>query len=286
MAKCLHSLLIPNPKKELGIYDDPFIYVPCGHCINCRKNKQQNWRVRLFKEFELGKHKNCLFVTFTLANEHYDRFKDNPALAIRLFFERIRKCTGKSLLHFMVTELGEQNRRLHFHGLIFDCSLSYNKLRELWGYGISWIEPLRSIQGITYITTYMLKDTENDFVSRVYVSAGIGKCYLTPDSYRFHRDNDVCTIVLGRCIYGLPRYYYSKIFDEDARLSKKLLAIFEPKPPTYTYKGISFPTATELQNYLDTLYADTIKRGTSIKLINRNYYVTSSESISKITEIK
>jgi hypothetical protein len=37
----------------------------------------------------------------------------------RRCLERIRKQTGKSLKHWCVTELGEENDRIHLHGIVF-----------------------------------------------------------------------------------------------------------------------------------------------------------------------
>ena len=38
---------------------------------------------------------------------------------LRRFLERVRKETKKSLRHWCVTELGEDNDRIHLHGIFF-----------------------------------------------------------------------------------------------------------------------------------------------------------------------
>ena len=48
-------------------------YVPtkCGKCIECRKEKARNWRIRLAEE--LKKSPNALFITLTFNEENYQQ---------------------------------------------------------------------------------------------------------------------------------------------------------------------------------------------------------------------
>ena len=56
-------------------------------------------------------------------------------LALRRCLERIRKQTGKSLKHWCVTELGEENDRIHLHGIVFGQRAA-ELIKQQWGYGI------------------------------------------------------------------------------------------------------------------------------------------------------
>ena len=53
--------------------DERLRYVPtkCGKCIECRKEKARNWRIRLAEE--LKKSPNALFITLTFNEENYQK---------------------------------------------------------------------------------------------------------------------------------------------------------------------------------------------------------------------
>ena len=94
--------------------DERLRYVPtkCGKCIECRKEKARNWRIRLAEE--LKNNPDALFITLTFNEDNYQKlawelFKKNKEnlnyteqnemckTAIRRWLERIRKKTGKSI---------------------------------------------------------------------------------------------------------------------------------------------------------------------------------------------
>ena len=125
---CLYPRLIENPKykanKKNGgvipaIFDKRVMAVPigCGKCIECRKKKCREWQVRLNEDIK--ENKNGKFVTLTFSNESikkldscindtikgYDRDNAIASLAVRYFTERWRKKYGKSVRHWLVTEL-------------------------------------------------------------------------------------------------------------------------------------------------------------------------------------
>ena len=75
-----------------------YITAACGKCLECRKQKQREWLVRMSEE--LRTEPNAYFMTLTISNENYEILKnicksedDNTIAtkAIRLMLERIRK---------------------------------------------------------------------------------------------------------------------------------------------------------------------------------------------------
>ena len=135
---CYFPIKIKNkrfvPTKKNG-YEPPvctderlkYIEVECGYCFECRKKKRNAWRVRNFEQ--LRETPTAIFFTGTVSPERYDHIKnkynlktDNEIITKihRLFLERIRKETGKSMKHWCVTEKGHTNtRRIHIHGLYY-----------------------------------------------------------------------------------------------------------------------------------------------------------------------
>ena len=154
-------------------------YVPtkCGRCIECRQQRQREWIVRLSEE--LRENNNALFVTLTFDKEKIQKIKgidenDTATKAIRHFLERCRKLTKKSPKHWCCTELGEENGRIHLHG-IFWCEKEL--ILKCWQYGYVYIGEYVNEKTIMYITKYMLKINEKrpDFKGKVLSSAGIGQ---------------------------------------------------------------------------------------------------------------
>lgn len=81
---CIFTKYIKNPrykpnKKNKGIIpilEDPrmkFIPAKCGKCIECRKQKQREWVVRLSEE--LRTNPKCYFVTLTFDEVNKEKFK-------------------------------------------------------------------------------------------------------------------------------------------------------------------------------------------------------------------
>ena len=87
----------------------------CGHCFECRKKKRREWRIRNYEQLKDTPH--AVFFTGTVSPQRYeyickrygfkdDGSQDNEIIAKihRLFLERIRKQTGKSIKHWCVTK--------------------------------------------------------------------------------------------------------------------------------------------------------------------------------------
>ena len=124
---CLYPKLIKNRKyisnKKNGgnippVQDERVLWVPvgCGKCMECRKQKTREWLVRLQEDLRINK--NAYFVTYTfndtalalLENEikgltGYERDNEVCRIAVRRYTERWRRCHGKTLRHWLVTEL-------------------------------------------------------------------------------------------------------------------------------------------------------------------------------------
>lgn len=139
---CLYNKYILNPrykanKKNGGtippVTDPRTLYVPigCQTCIECRRKKSREWQVRLLEDIKTNH--NGKFITLTFSNETYSQLAtelepltgyelDNAiaTLATRRFLERWRKQYGKSLRHWLVTELGHQGtQNIHLHGIVW-----------------------------------------------------------------------------------------------------------------------------------------------------------------------
>lgn len=238
---CLYPKLIKNrryvPNKKNGgvppqCPDERLLYVTaaCGKCMECRKQNQRQWLVRMSEE--LRQEPNAYFITLTIDDESYSNIAntynitDNNEIAtkaIRLCLERVRKQTGKSIKHWFITELGhEKTERLHLHGIVWGIG-NDKILTEKWKYGITFTGFFVSEKTIQYITKYMTKIDEQhkDFTGKVLCSQGIGRGYTERSDANKHKYKQGETVETYRLRNGakinLPIYYRNQIFTEKER---------------------------------------------------------------------
>jgi len=217
------------------------LMVPCGRCDECLRQQRNDWYVRLERETKYQKslHRNSVFITITIAPEYYDSALLNPSSFIRMWFERIRRRFGHSIKHAVFQEFGthpEQGNepRLHFHGVLWDVSCSYNAIREaVKDLGFVWMSVYMDESSAVFakslpITVGKLKTNLYDFLQnsryrRKFISAGVGDYlgdFKAPGvisglwSYR-----DYQTGVVYR--YRIPRYY-DKYLSQDALYFRKI----------------------------------------------------------------
>jgi len=241
---CLYPKLIKNRKyvankKNKGVIpeavDKRVLYVPvgCGKCMECRKQKSRQWQVRLQEDIRVNK--NAKFVTYTfseielqkLDNEikglkGYDRDNEICRLAVRRYTERWRKKYGKTLRHWLVTELGHQNtERVHMHGIVWTDERK--DIKEIWKYGGVWIGDYVSAKTINYIVKYVNKVDEKhkEYNSKIYTSKGIGRNYMERRDVERNKYRAGETIETYKTRQGieiaLPIYYRNKIYKDDEK---------------------------------------------------------------------
>lgn len=285
---CLYPTYVKNPKykpnkKNKGkppvCKDRRLLYIPtkCGCCIECRKEKQREWRVRLEEELRSN---FGYFTTLTISPEGIKeiegktglKWEENPneiaTKSLRLFLERVRKDIGKSIKHWCVTELGEKNDRIHLHGIFFGQK-SAELIRKHWKYGFVFIGGYCNSRSVNYMTKYMLKvDIKHPtFKQIVLASAGIGSGYLDRLDYLWQKQNykniSVATYTFRNGTkMAMPKYYKNKIFTEKERekmwinsLNRGLLWIYGEKVKANDWKTID-NLREYWQNYGKTVMGD------------------------------
>lgn len=223
-------------KKNKGVVppcpDERLRYVTaaCGKCYECKKQKGRAWQVRLSEE--IRNDPNVIFVTLTISDESWKVLKKKYSLPseedyikkmVRLFLERIRKQTKKSVKHWLTTERGENNtERYHLHGLIWEDA-NGELTKALWQYGFVFIGQYVNEKTTNYITKYITKldEKHKDFTPIILCSSGIGKGYLNRSDSELNRYREKKTIETYRLRNGtkinLPIYYRNKIYTEEER---------------------------------------------------------------------
>ena len=238
---CLYPKLIKNKrycktKKNKGVIppcpDERLRYVTaaCGKCFECMKQKGRAWQVRLSEE--IRQNPKAIFVTLTISDESWEELKKKYSYSteedyikkmVRLFLERIRKKTKKSIKHWLTTERGEKNtERYHLHGLVWGDERGL-LTTHYWQYGFVYIGDYVNEETCNYVTKYITKRDEKhkDFIPTILCSAGIGADYLNrADSelnrYRESKTNETYRLRNGMKL-NLPIYYRNKLYTDEER---------------------------------------------------------------------
>lgn len=101
-----------------------FFQIPCGKCLNCKKNKTQEWLHRLEMEASCYKDKQQLcFATFTYEDKSLPHSPSGvPTLRyddFQLMLKSLRKKVGNGLRFLVSGEYGGQFQRPHYHAIFF-----------------------------------------------------------------------------------------------------------------------------------------------------------------------
>lgn len=228
---------LKKPKKGTQIKCDDerklYVAVGCGNCYECRRQKAQQWRVRLCEEMKIQKFAYFVTLTFsnealiTLSKENNDNGANETAVfAVRRFLERYRKQYKKSLRHWFITELGHENtERIHIHGIIFPPQeMTNDELSKFWKYGRTDIGEYCNVQTINYIVKYVTKiDTDHKkFKPQIMCSAGLGENFVhtiaAQNTYKYKpkRSAEFYTLNNGQKV-ALPIYYRNKLYTQEER---------------------------------------------------------------------
>lgn len=281
---CLNPQYRKNPKylpnKKNGgnppIPSDPRLLClkyDCGKCYECRRARATMWRYRLLQEYKFSSTKRFHFVTFTFSDESLSALRsefsgedDNfiAKKAVRRFLERYRKKYGVSLRHFLVTELGGKNGRIHLHGIVMDCKagryrgsryiIDMDLFHSIWQYGFCFFGWCNE-RSISYVTKYIMKQDpyHTDFKPILLLSPGIGSAYVNDSSIRFHKQVPegvwYCITSTGHKI-SMPRYYREKIFSDSEREAHHIDLL--NNPPPFVFRGRTF---SDFWTYHRAVYA-------------------------------
>ncbi|WNK14167.1 MAG: replication initiator protein [Microvirus sp.] len=94
--------------------------LPCGRCIGCRLEKARQWGMRCLHEKKMWAENSYVTLTYN------DKFLPPGATLclrdLQLFMKRLRKAREPEKVRFFAGgEYGEENKRPHYHMLLFNC---------------------------------------------------------------------------------------------------------------------------------------------------------------------
>lgn len=257
-------------KQNLNPDVPPTLEVPCGKCMVCKANRQQDWIFRLKQELD---NNLCgYFVTLTYSDAYLpcidsDGFvhrlidnKDIPGESwptivkadFQKFMKRLRKNSEPFKLRYLaVGEYGGLHHRPHYHLLLFGLppySSQFDPLNHIsksWHFGnidVGEVTP----KSINYVTSYIVNSKDAPFphsepvFSLMSRKPGIGASFL--DSIeRKHRYTEDALLKNEAFVshdgvrMPMPRYYKLKYFGECARIQKQINDLENSKSLNYEY---------------------------------------------------
>lgn len=231
---------LPNKKNNYNpppLIDETFrnISIPCGNCKECRDKVGRAWQVRLNEDIKVNS--NGHFVTLTFSDESFNKLHDKivksqeyhsseinalPTMAVRQFLEEWRYREGKSVRHWLITELGHINtERIHIHGIIW--TEKPELISKYWNFGISHLGYSMNEKCINYVVKYVTK-VDKDHIGykpKILTSKGIGKNYLNSFNSRLNKFNTNNTneiyITPSGIRLNLPTYYRNHLYTSDEK---------------------------------------------------------------------
>lgn len=175
--------------------------VKCGKCDTCRKERTQDWAIKLINEAKY--HKKACFITLTFDNKilldknsKAYKYGANPSFVyninnskeyFRNFMKRLRKkFEGRRITFYHVGEYGEKTHRPHHHAILFGVNFEEDRkeaelsksghpqlysetLSELWACGRCRLQDINP-NNIIYISQYSLKKFKNNKLNKQYKS--------------------------------------------------------------------------------------------------------------------
>lgn len=221
---CSNPVWISNKSACYGNGHNVGRYVPCGHCVECLRKRQNEWYVRFYLESKYWKKvlpsSQTLFITLTYENKNLPKNRTDAFNDVRALFKKVeRKWNISRLRYYLVSENGTLNGRLHFHLLLFGIDVFKfilpidKEFKKLWSKGFSKCE-VASPKTFTYVSKYVTKDLDTFKSSSSWPPIcscskrpPLGVLFFT-DTHRVYFDShdDDLFIPINGYRYSIPRY--------------------------------------------------------------------------------
>jgi len=149
----------------------------CQQCIECRKKRSLHWGIRMMHEASM--HENNMFLTLTYDDEHLPVDESLHLQHFQKFMKAYRnKISPTKIRFFHCGEYGTDNRRPHYHAIIFGHEFSdiqnfgknlctSEQLNELWQNGFTTIGNV-TLESATYVAKYILKKVTGSLAPEHY----------------------------------------------------------------------------------------------------------------------
>lgn len=274
---CISPITLRNPNYESssrGFYRPRYFSVPCGHCPDCARKKQNDYYVRAVFQSASCESGRAMFVTLTYNDEFLPRIcpvdvesgeitlTDRSSVApcdVTNFFKRLRfylNGENRKISYMGCTEYGGLKGRPHMHFLIFgldptnrhDCWLVHRAWSELTRTGNRYADSISKSYGYVYIDP-----KPAGFGAFKYIAKYMVKPWnVSKNKVLNPRFEEVESGLITK-----PRTYVSKKFGSSAALSlrslMKEIAMLDEKALTPFFRDVLSPvTPIDVYRLTDT----------------------------------
>lgn len=228
---CSNPIWISNKYAPIGNGHSIGRFVPCGHCVDCLRKRQNEWYVRFYLESKYWKRvlpsSQTLFITLTYEDKYLPKNREIAFKNLRALFKQIeRKGFVPRLRYYVVSENGSVKGRLHFHMLIFGVDMRKfpfgvaKEFKKLWSYGFSDCE-VAGPKTFTYVSKYVTKDLDTfkdgnswKTISSCSKRPPLGVMFFSESHRVYYNSHDDLFIPICGYNYALPRYLRQLLLDE------------------------------------------------------------------------
>lgn len=133
----------------------------CGQCIPCRINRSRQWVGRML--LESYEHPFSAFITLTYSEEHVPFGECVSKRHVQLFIKSLRLTVApRKIRYYMVSEYGEENRRPHYHGILYGISpMEQDLIQKVWPHGFVMVGTAQH-QSMSYVSGYIIKQKTHE----------------------------------------------------------------------------------------------------------------------------
>lgn len=220
--------------------------LPCGRCIGCRMEKARQWGLRCVHESKLWKQNS--YVTLTYADEFMPPGGTVCLRDVQLFMKRLRKAREPATVRFFLgAEYGDENKRPHYHALLFNVEfpdkLLHGKnlrgeplytsaeLGKLWPHGFNTIGDV-TFDSAVYCAKYALKKINITEHSSEEAKAEYERRYVVYDADGIVYERDREFAVMSRRP-GIGAGYIDRFGSEVAAHDSVVINGREVRPPRF-----------------------------------------------------
>lgn len=208
------------------------LMVPCGCCVNCKKQRAREWSLRI--QHEKLRTNYSIFATLTYGPDRVPKDYGLRKKHLQNFFKRLRKnFENTRIKYYACGEYGDRFARPHYHIilLVYETDREYeewiplfdNKGRKIqkgiiedtWGMGhvqASYLTEGRILYTVSYVDKKIMNYRQIDIGKKQppfkLSSNGFGRAYVEDNRAVLLKDKAIKD--RGKLI-GLPRYYKKKL---------------------------------------------------------------------------
>lgn len=246
------------------------IPVPCGKCPPCKIRRVNSWVFRL--EQEMKRSTSAHFVTLTYDTNSVP-ISQNGFMTLQKkdfqdYMKRLRKLTTNVIKYYAVGEYGTNNKRPHYHAIIFNVP-DTEMHAQAWSVYASQLGSVHIGKVTNDSMAYCMKYIDKPAAAKLHsrddrvpefslMSKKLGENYIdNPHIQQYHKA-DLSRLYLTKLDgykIALPRYYRLRLYDDNEQRTQRYIienAIAQKQHDDYLKFQVDYPNGdVDYQQHTD-----------------------------------